>query len=213
LNCFSLWFSLRFLSFLFNYFLFINCRFDHREIIISHYFFFLTITMRWSWDDRLRKINYWKKKKKRRLNCVVTCVYLWIEKKMKVVKILRIVIKFQLKKRKLDVVFNDLKFNLFVLIIMLCFVNLFQSEMMLSSSKKIKENFEIAKFEFSNWFDDDVKINKASWLKINVANLDDDDFSNWQNIRVETIRNIVFLNWLKNCVKVDEKIKKKIAIN
>jgi hypothetical protein len=34
-----LWFSLRFFLFSFNYFSFINCRFDHCEIIISHYFF------------------------------------------------------------------------------------------------------------------------------------------------------------------------------
>jgi hypothetical protein len=79
--------------------------------------------------------------------------------------------------------------------------------MMLFSSKKIKEDFEIVKFEFSNWFDDDVEIDEANWLKDSVANFDDDDFSNWQNIRVETIQKIVLLNWLKNCVEIDEKIK------
>jgi hypothetical protein len=96
---------------------------------------------------------------------------------------------------------------------MICFVDLLQSEMMLFSSKEMKENFEIVKFELSNWFDDDVEIDKANWLKNNVANFDDDDFSNWQNIRVETIQNIVFLNWLKNCVEIDEKIKEWVAMN
>ncbi len=44
-------------------------------------FFSLTITMRWSWNDRRRKRkSYWKEKKKRRLNYVVSCVYLWIER-------------------------------------------------------------------------------------------------------------------------------------
>jgi hypothetical protein len=85
--------------------------------------------------------------------------------------------------------------------------------MMLSSSKKMKDDYEKMKFEFSNWFDDDVEMNKANWLKDSVANFDDDDFSNWQNIRVETIQKIVFSNWLKNCVEIDEKIKKWVDVN
>ncbi len=44
LKCFSLWFFLRSLSFSFNCFFFIDCRFDHREIIISHCLF-LTVSM------------------------------------------------------------------------------------------------------------------------------------------------------------------------
>ncbi len=50
-------------------------------------------------------------------------------------------------------------------------------------------------------------------MKDSVANFDDDDFSNWQNIRVETIQKIVFSNWLKNCVEVDEKIKEWVDVN
>jgi hypothetical protein len=126
LKCFSLWFFLRFLSSSFSCFFFINCRFDHREIIISHYFFSLTITMRWSWNDRRReRENCWKEEKKNRLNCVVSCVCLWIEKRMRIAKILRAVIEFRSKKRKLDVVFNDSKFDRFILMIMICFIDLF----------------------------------------------------------------------------------------
>jgi hypothetical protein len=70
---------LRFFFSSFNYFSFIDCRFDHCEIIISHYFFSLTITIRWSWNDRRReKKNY--EKERHRLNCVVLRVRLWIEK-------------------------------------------------------------------------------------------------------------------------------------
>jgi hypothetical protein len=96
---------------------------------------------------------------------------------------------------------------------MICFVDLFQSEMILFSSKMMKEDFDYENHEFSNWFDDDVEIDKANWLEMSVANFDDDDFSNWQNICVETIQKIVFLNWLKNCVEIDEKIRKWIAMN
>jgi hypothetical protein len=127
---------------------------------------------------------------------------------MRVAKVLRIVIEFRFKKKELDVVFNDSKFDRFVLVIMICFVDFFQSEMMLFSSKKVKKEFEIVKYELSNWFDDDVEINEANWLKNSVSNFDDDDFSNWQNIRVEKIQKIVFLNWLKNYVEIDEKIRK-----
>ncbi len=100
-----MWFSLRSLSFSFNYFSFLNCCFDHCEFIISYYLFSLTITMRWSWNDRRRKEeNCWKKK--HWLNCVVSCVCLWIEKRVKVAKILKAEIRFRAKKRRLDVVFK-----------------------------------------------------------------------------------------------------------
>ncbi len=85
--------------------------------------------------------------------------------------------------------------------------------MILFSSKMMKENFNCEHHELSNWFDDDVEIDEANWFEMSVANFDDDDFSNWQNIRVETIQKIVFLNWLKNYVEIDEKIKKSIAMN
>ncbi len=71
-------------------------------------------------------------------------------------------IEFRSKKRRLDVVFSDSKFDLFVLMNVICFADLFQSEMMLSSSKKMKEDFEIVKYEFSNWFVDDVEIDEAN---------------------------------------------------
>ncbi len=138
---------------------------------------------------------------------------LWIEKKWKSRKSWEQKSSFELRKENLTLFSNDSKFDLFVLTSMICFVDLFQSEMMLFSSKEMKENFEIVKFELSNWFDDDVEIDEANWLKNSVANFDNDDFSNWQNIRVKTIQKIVLLNWLKNCVEVDEKIKKWIAMN
>jgi hypothetical protein len=58
----------------------------------------------------------------------------------------------------------------------------------------MKEDFEIVKFEFSNRFNDHIEIDEVNWLKNNVANFDDNDFSNWQIFRVETIQKIVFLN-------------------
>ncbi len=69
---------------------------------------------------------------------------------MKIEKILRAVIEFRFKKRELDVVFNDSKFDLFVLMNVICFADLSQNEMMLFSSKEMKEDFEIVKYEFSN---------------------------------------------------------------
>jgi hypothetical protein len=173
-------------------------------------------------DDHDAMIVRWSTKRKRKLLkrkeeasiklCCVVCVSL-NRKKVRVAKILRAVIEFRFKKRELDVVLSDSKFDQFVLMSVICFVDLFQSEMMLSSSKKMKDDYEMMKFELSNWFDDDVEIDKANWLKDNVANFDDDDFSNWQNIRVETIQKIVFSNWLKNCVEIDEKIKEWIDVN
>ncbi len=71
-------------------------------------------------------------------------------KKMKVAKILKAVIEFRSKKRELDVVFSDSKFDQFVLMFVICFVDLFQSEMMLLSSKKMKNDYEMMKFELSN---------------------------------------------------------------
>jgi hypothetical protein len=71
-------------------------------------------------------------------------------------------IEFRFKKRRLDVVFNDSKFDLFVLMNVICFVDFFQSEMMLFSSKKMKKDFEIVKYELSNWFDDDVEIDETN---------------------------------------------------
>jgi hypothetical protein len=168
--------------------------------------------MRWSWNDRRReKEDCWKEK--HRLNCVVLRVRLWIEKEWESRKFWELWSNFDLKKEKLDVVSSDSKFDQFVLMFTIYFIDLFQSEMMLLSSKKMKNDYEIMKFEFSNWFDDDVEIDKANWLKNSVANFDDDDFSNWQNIRIETIQKIVFSNWLKNCVEIDEKIKKWIDVN
>jgi hypothetical protein len=69
---------------------------------------------------------------------------------VKIEKILRAVIKFRSKKRRLDVVLNDSKFDLFVLVNEICFADLLQSEMMLFSSKEMKKDFEIVKYEFSN---------------------------------------------------------------
>ncbi len=80
----------------------------------------------------------------------MSCVCLEIEKRVRIAKILRAVIEFRSKKRRLDVVFNDSKFDLFVLMNVICFVDLFQSEMMLFSSKKMKKYFEIVKYELSN---------------------------------------------------------------
>jgi hypothetical protein len=71
-------------------------------------------------------------------------------KRVKVAKILRVVIEFRSKKRKLDVVFSDSKFDQFVLVFMICFVDLFQSEMMLLPSKKMKDDYEMIEFELSN---------------------------------------------------------------
>ncbi len=95
----------------------------------------------------------------------------------------------------------------------ICFVDFSQSEMMLLSSKEMKDDYEMMKFELSNWSDDDVEIDKANWLKDSVADFDDDDFSNWQNIRVETIQKIVLSNWLRNCVEIDEKIREWVDVN
>ncbi len=168
--------------------------------------------MRWSWDDRRReRESRWEEK--HRLSCVVSCVCLWIEKRVRIAKILRVVIEFRSKKRELDVVFSDSKFDLFVLINVICFADLVQSEMMLISSKEMKEDLKIVKYEFSNWFVDDVEIDEANWLEMNVANFDDDDLSNWRVNRIEMIQKIVFLNWLKNCVEIDEEIRKWIAMN
>ncbi len=138
-------------------------------------------------DDHDAMIVKWSSKRKKKLLkkrektsiklCCVVCVSL-NRKKVRVAKILRAVIEFRSKKRKLDVVFNDSKFDQFVLMFVICFVDFFQSDMMLSSSKKMKNDYEMMKFEFSNWFDDDVEIDKANWLKDSVANFDDDDFSN-----------------------------------
>ncbi len=76
---FLLWFFFTSFFASFNCFSFIDCRLDHCEIIISHYLFSLTITMRWSWNDRRRKReDYWKEEKKRRLNFAVSCVWFWI---------------------------------------------------------------------------------------------------------------------------------------
>jgi hypothetical protein len=170
--------------------------------------------MRWSWNDRRReRESCWKEKKKRRLSCVVSCVCLWIEREWESQKFWELWPNFDLKKEEIDVVFNDSKFDLFVLTFMICFIDLFQSEMILFSSKIMKENFDCENHEFSNWSDDDVEINETNWLEMSVASFDDDDFSNWQNIRVETIQKIVFLNWLKNCVEIDEKIKEWVVMN
>ncbi len=71
-------------------------------------------------------------------------------KRVRVAKILRTVIEFRFKKRRLDVVFSESKFDQFVLMSMICFVDLFQREMMSFSSKKMKNDYEMMKFEFSN---------------------------------------------------------------
>jgi hypothetical protein len=81
--------------------------------------------------------------------CCVACASL-NRRRVRVEKILRAVIEFRFKKRRLDVVFSDSKFDQFVLMFMICFVDLFQSEMMLSSSKKMKDDYEMMKFELSN---------------------------------------------------------------
>ncbi len=193
LNCFSLWFFLSLFSFPFSYFSLIDRRFDHREIIISYYLFSLTITMRWSWNDRQRETkNCWKER--HRLSCAVLRARLWIEKEWKSRKFWEQNSNFELRKEDLTLFSSDSKFDLFVLTFMICFVDFFQSEMMLLSSKQMKEDFEIVKFVLSNWSDDDVEIDEANWLKSSFASFDDDDFSNWQIIRVETIQKIVFLN-------------------
>jgi hypothetical protein len=119
-------FFLRFLSFSFSCFSFIDCRFDHCEIIISHYLFSLTITMRWSWNDRRRKReSCWKEEKKHRLSCAVSCVSLWIEREWESQKFWELWSNFDLRKKKLDVVFNDSKFDLFALMNVICFIDLF----------------------------------------------------------------------------------------
>ncbi len=201
-------------------FVFVQLFFIYRLLFRSlrnHYFtlfFFIddhdAMIVKWS-SKRKKKLLKREKKASIKLCCVV-CMSL-NRKKVKIAKTLRAVIEFRFKKRELDVVLSDSKFDQFVLMSMICFIDFFQSEMMLSSSKKMKNDYEMMKFEFSNWFDDDVEIDKANWLKNNVANFDDDDFSNWQNIRVETIQKIVFSNWLKNCVEIDEKIRKWVDVN
>ncbi len=168
--------------------------------------------MRWSWDDRWRKReDCWREK--HRLSCAVLRVRLWIEKEWESRKLWELWSNFDLRKEELDVVFSDSKFDQFVLMSVICFVDLLQSEMMLSSSKKMKDDYEVMKFELSNWFDDDVEIDKANWLRDSVANFDDDDFSNWQNICVEAIQKIVLSNWLRNCLEIDEKIREWIDVN
>ncbi len=69
---------------------------------------------------------------------------------MRIAKTLRAVIEFRFKKRELDIILNDSKFDLFVLMNVICFVHLFQSEIMLFSSKEMKKDFEIVTYEFSN---------------------------------------------------------------
>jgi hypothetical protein len=96
---------------------------------------------------------------------------------------------------------------------MICFIVLFQSEIILFSSKMMKKDFDYEDHELSNWFNDDVEIDEANWLEMSVANFDDDDLSNWRINRVEMIQKIVLLNWLKKCVEIDEKIRKWIAMN
>jgi hypothetical protein len=120
---------------------------------------------------------------------------------------------FELKKENLTLFSNDSKFDLFVLASMICFVDFSQSEMILFSSKMMKQDFDYENHEFSNWSDDDVEIDEANWLEMSVANFDDNDFSKWRVNRVEMIQKIVFLNWLKDCVEIDEKIRKWIAMN
>ncbi len=71
-------------------------------------------------------------------------------KKVKIAKILRAVIEFRFKKRRLDVVLSDSKFDQFVLMFVICFIDFSQSEMMLLSSKKMKNDYEMMKFELSN---------------------------------------------------------------
>jgi hypothetical protein len=91
------WFFLRSFLSSFSYSSFIDCRFDHCEIIISHYFFLLTITMRWSWDDRRReRRNCWKEK--HRLSCVALRVRLWIEKEWESRKLWEQKSNFELRK-------------------------------------------------------------------------------------------------------------------
>jgi hypothetical protein len=109
----------------------------------------------------------------------VSCVCLWIKREWKSQKFWELWSNFDLKKEELDVVFNDSKFDLFVSTFMICFVDLSQSEMILFSSKMMKEDFDCENHELSNWFDDDVEIDEANWLEMSVANFDDDDFSNW----------------------------------
>jgi hypothetical protein len=187
------------------------------SIIAKSLFHIISFHWRSRCDDREmiveKKKKLLKRKKKASIKlCCVVCVSL-NQKKVKIAKILKAVIEFRFKKKELDVVFNDSKFDQFVLMSVICFVDLFQSEMMLFSSKEMKNDYEMMKFEFSNWFDDDVEIDKTNWLKDSVANFDDDDLSNWRNIRVETIQKIVLSNWLKNCVEIDEKIKKWVDVN
>jgi hypothetical protein len=77
------------------------------------------------------------------------CMFL-NRKKVKIAKILKTVIQFRFKKRKLNVILSDSKFHQFVLMFMICFVDFFQSEMMLFLSKKMKNNYEMMKFKLSN---------------------------------------------------------------
>ncbi len=77
-------------------------------------------------------------------------VRFWIEKKWKSRKFWKLWSNFDFKKNKLDVVFNDSKFDQFILMFMIYFVDYFQNEIMLFSSKKMKNDYEMMKFEFSN---------------------------------------------------------------
>jgi hypothetical protein len=196
--------------------LFLIYRLSSRSLRNHHLTLFLFIDdhgamiVRWS-SRRKRKLLKRREEASTKLCCVVRVSL--NRKKVKVAKTLRVVIEFRFKKRELDVVLNDSKFDQFVLVSVICFVDLFQSEMMLLSSKKMKDDYEMMKFEFSNWFDDDVEIDKANWLRDSVADFDDDDLSNWQNIRVETIQKIVLSNWLRNCVEIDEKIREWVDVN
>ncbi len=185
------------------------------SIIAKSLFHIIFFHWRSRCDDREMIVDEKKScwKKKHRLNCVMSCMCFWIEKRMKIAKILRIVIEFRFKKKEFDIIFNDSKFDLFILINVICFINFFQNEMMLFSSKKMKKDFEIMKYEFSNWFIDDVEIDEANWLEMSVAHFDDDDLSNWRINRIKTIQKIVSLNQLKNRVEIEEKIKKRIAMN
>jgi hypothetical protein len=91
---------------------------------LSHIIFFHW----WSrCDDReiivKKKKKAVEKKKKASIKlCYVVCVFL-NRKKVRVAKTLKAVIEFRFKKRELDVVFNDSKFDQFVLMFMICFID------------------------------------------------------------------------------------------
>jgi hypothetical protein len=57
---------------------------------------------------------------------------------------------------------NDSKFDLLILTSMIFFVDLFQNEMILFSSKMMKEDFDDEKYKISNWSVDDVEIDNAN---------------------------------------------------